>query len=49
MAILSEQDILNYRNNGFLIKKNFFNESEALEILMVTTLNTNFQCLILLL
>ena len=32
MTILSEQDILNYSNNGFLIKKNFFNESEALEI-----------------
>ena len=32
MSVLSEQDILNYNNNGFLIKKEFFDESEALEI-----------------
>ena len=32
MSVYSEQDILNYNNNGFLIKKEFFDESETLEI-----------------
>ena len=32
MNVLEEQDIENYKNNGFLIKKKFFTESEVLEI-----------------
>ena len=32
MNILEEQDIINYKKNGFLIKKFFYTESEVLQI-----------------
>ena len=32
MNVLEEQDIVNYKNHGFLIKKKFFTESEVSQI-----------------